>query len=541
MSNHQSFDYVVVGAGSSGCAVAGRLAEDPSCRVGLIEAGPPAEGRLFEVPALFVRQLKTMYDWDFHTEPEPWLGNRRTYLPRGRAVGGTSSMNSMLYVRGNRSDYDGWADAGAEGWSYHDVLPYFRRSEDNERGASEFHGTGGPLSVSDARAVHPLLDAWVAAAQEAGHPYNPDFNGANQDGVGIYQVTQRNGLRCSSALAFLTPVVEQGNLTVLDSQLALRIVFEGNRAIGVEIERGGRRQTVYAEQEVIVSAGTYQSPHLLMLSGVGPAQEIRAAGIPVVADVPEVGANLQDHAGSFLALPTRTAHSVLDGDTSAEEEQLYRTGYSPLTWVEAGMFLRSSPAVGWPDIQFHSALGLTIDEGLGVTDRSGISFGPYVARPQSRGWVKLRSPEPQAKPRIFHNFLSEQSDRDVLREGLRRALEIAEQPALAEHIEDLAAARAEGLIPPSDSDADLDAYMRRTTFAFYHPVGTCAIGTVTDSQLCVAGVENLRVADSSVIPYEPAGNTNAPAIMIGERAADFIRGRCSAKEDTVTAPGGTRS
>lgn len=501
-----TYDYIVVGAGSAGCAVAGRLAEDPSRRVAVIEAGPPAEGRIFTEPALFSRQLKSMYDWDFETEPEDWLGRRRNYLPRGRVVGGTSSMNTMLYVRGNRADYDAWPALGADGWSYDEVLPFFRRSEDNERGEDEFHAVGGPLRVSDARNVHPLLTAWVEAAEEAGFPANHDFNGPVQEGVGVYQVTQRDGRRCSSANAFLDPARAQANLTVLHSTLVLRLVWSGTHVIGVEVDHLGTRRTVYAEAEVIVSAGAYQSPHLLLLSGVGPADELRAAGVDPRVDLPGVGRNLQDHAGSMLALPTVTAH-LGSGDTS---------------WNEVGGFVRSNPDLEAPDLQFHAALGLSIDEGLGPAVRNGLSFGPYVARPESRGWVKLRTPEPYSKPRIQHNFLSEESDREKLRDGLRIALEIARQPALGDHIEDLRSTAAADLIPADVSDEALDEFIRRTAFAFYHPCGTCAIGAVTDPSLRVVGVDGLRVVDTSVMPRVNTGNTNAPAIMIGERAAHVI-------------------
>jgi choline dehydrogenase-like flavoprotein len=535
MNERETYDFVVIGAGSAGCAVAGRLSEDPQVRVAVIEAGPPSSGRLFDVPALFSRQLKSAYDWDFHTEPEPALGGRRNYLPRGRVVGGTSAMNTMLYVRGNRADYDGWAAAGATGWSYDAVLPAFRRSEDNERGADAYHGTGGPLTVSDARSVHPLLEGWVAAAREAGHSANDDFNGAEQEGVGIYQVTQRDGLRCSSARAFLEPARSRGNLAVLHSTLALRLIWNGDRAVGVLVDHAGQTRTIHAEAEIILAAGAYQSPHLLLLSGVGPAADLRAAGIEVIADLPEVGENLQDHCGSMLALPSTTAHPILSGSTAAEEARLYRDGDGPLTWTEVGGFLRSRPELQAPDLQFHAALGLSIDEGLGPSSRSGISFGPYVARPASRGWVRLRTPEPYSKPRIQHNFLTEEIDRAALRDGIRLALEISAQPALARHLGDASAAASEGLIPASDRTAAIDEFIRRTAFAFYHPCGTCAIGAVTDPALRVRGVEGLRVADASVMPRLITGNTNAPAIMIGERAAELITGRPPAASE-VPAP-----
>jgi choline dehydrogenase-like flavoprotein len=519
-----SYDYVVVGAGSAGCAVAGRLSEDSGSRVAVVEAGPPSTGRLFEIPALFSRQLKSFYDWDFETDPEPELNGRRKYLPRGRVVGGTSAMNTMLYVRGNRADYDGWAQLGATGWSYDEVLPFFIASEDNERGADEFHGVGGPLAVSDSRSVHPLLGAWVTAAEQAGHPATPDFNGAEQEGVGVYQVTQRDGLRCSSARAFLEPVLDRPNLTLLHSTLALRIVFDGARAVGLEVDHDGETRTITVSGELILSAGAYQSPHLLLLSGVGPASEIAEFGIPPILDLPGVGRELQDHAGCLLAYASRTNH-LLQGNTASLEDQLRATGYGPMTWAEVGGFVRSRADRPAPDLQFHAALGLSIDEGLHPATESGISFGPYVARPASRGSVRLRTAEPYSKPRIQHNFLTEESDRVRMRDGVRIAMEIARQPALAEHLADPQADAHRGLVPVHDSDQAIDEYIRRTAFAFWHPCGTCAIGTVTDPELRVHGLDNVRVADASVMPRLITGNTNAPSIMIGERAAGLITGR----------------
>jgi choline dehydrogenase len=520
----ESYDYVIVGAGSAGCAVAGRLSEDRGARVAVIEAGPPSSGRLFQIPGLFSRQLKSFYDWDFETEPEPWLGRRRAYLPRGRVVGGSSAINTMLYIRGNRADYDHWAELGATGWSYDDVLPYFLKSEDNERGGDAFHGTGGPLRVSDARSVPPLLLDWVAAAQEARHPPTPDFNGAEQTGVGVYQLTQRDGRRCSSARAFLDDAAERPNFTLLHSTLALRIVWEGARAAGLEVDHLGETRTIHVEGELILSAGAYQSPHLLLLSGVGPAQDIDGFGITPVLDLPGVGANLQDHVGSLLAYTSTTPH-LLSGSTAAAEAELLETGYGPMSWTEVGGFLATRDDLRAPDLQFHAALGISLDEGLTPATESGISFGPYVARPESRGTVTLRTPEPYSKPRIRHNFLTEESDRAATRDGVRMAMEIARQPALAKHLRDPRAEAQRGLIPLDDSDSAIDDYLRRTAFAFWHPCGTCAIGEVTDPQLRVHGLDNVRVADASVMPRELTGNINAPCIMIGERAAAFIRGQ----------------
>ena len=523
----EAYDYVIVGAGSAGSAAAGRLSEDPDARVAVIEAGPPADGRLFQIPALFSRLLKSHYDWDFETEPEPWLGRRRAYLPRGRVVGGSSSLNTMLYVRGNPADYDHWAELGATGWSYEDVLPFFMRSEDNERGADDFHGVGGPLSVSNARSVHPLLEDWVAAAQEAGHPANPDFNGSQQAGVGVYQLTQRDGRRCSSARAFLQPALERGNVTLLHSTLALRIVWDGAQATGLEVDHLGETRTIRIEGELILAGGAYQSPHLLLLSGVGPAAEIESFGIRSVLDLPGVGRNLQDHAGSLLAFTSTTPH-LLGPSTAEAEGELLSTGDGPMNWTEVGGFVSTPGSGGPPDLQFHAALGISLDEGLTPATESGISFGPYVARPASRGSVTLRTAEPYSKPRIRHNFLTEESDRVATRDGVRIAMEIARQPALAAHLSDPASDAQRGLLPRDDTDSAIDEYLRRTTFAFWHPCGSCAIGEVCDPQLRVHGLDNVRVADASVMPREITGNTNAACIMIGERAAAFIQGRDAA-------------
>lgn len=522
-SQAEASDYVVIGAGSAGCIVASRLSEDPDVTVALVEAGAPSVGRLFEIPAVYGQQYKTTHDWDFLSEPEPGLNGRRTYLPRGRGVGGTGAMNSMLYVRGNAWDYDHWRELGADGWGYADVLPYFKRSEDNERGENAYHGVGGPLTVSDARSVHPLLSGWCEAAVDAGHPETDDFNGVQQEGVGIHQVTQRDGLRCSSYVAFLKPALERPNLTVLSSTLVRRVVLDGTRVTGVEVESGGNIRTIGVHGEVIVSAGAYQTPQILLLSGIGPADELRAAGIEPLVDLPDVGRNLQDHAGMLVSYRTTTPQ--LDLDTSALEEELRRDGTGPMTWNEGGAFVFSSRPAPAPDLQFHAALGRFKDEGLApqFADVMSLSFGPYVARPASRGTVTLRNALPHAKPRILHNFLAEEDDRARLRDGLRMALEVAEQPALAGHIPDRAAAIADGTAPASSDDADLDAFMRAAVFSFFHPCGSCAIGPVLDPELRVRGVDGLRVADASAMPTLVTGNTNAPTMMIGERAAEFVR------------------
>jgi choline dehydrogenase len=517
------YDYVVVGSGSAGCAVAARLSEDPDVSVAVIEAGPPARGRLFEVPALFSQQLKTVYDWDLETEPEPHFGGRRAYLPRGRVVGGTSSMNTMLYVRGHRFDYDSWAALGNAGWTYDDVLPYFKMSEDNQRGEDEFHGVGGPLTVSDPLFVHPLLDAWLAAASKAGHAWNEDFNGAEQDGVGRYQMTTRDGLRCSSAVAFLNPALSRPNVTLLSSTLALRITFAGTRATGLEVDHLGDIRTIRVDRELIVSAGAYMSPHLLLQSGVGPADELSAGGVQPLHDLPDVGRNMQDHAGCFLSFFSDTP-PVLGPDTSQEEQLLRSGGGGPMAWTEVGGFLRSSDDVPAPDIQVHAALGIVRDQGLAAPLEPGMSFGPYVARPQSRGFVRMRHANPYAKPRIVHNYLDDEDDRVRLRSGLRLCMDIARQSELTSLLTgDLGSAADAGLAPSADTDEALDDFIETQSFSFYHPSGTCMMGKVVDEELKLHGLDNVRVADTSIMPTLVTGNTNAPAIMIGERAAAFVQ------------------
>jgi choline dehydrogenase len=519
----ERYDYVIVGAGSAGCAAAAAISQDPDVSVAVVEAGPPARGRLFEIPRLFGLQLKTTFDWDFQTEPEPMLEGRRCYLPRGRVLGGTSSMNTQLYVRGNQADYDSWRDElGLTGWGYEDVLPVFRRHEDNERGEDEYHGIGGQLRVSDARSVDPLLLAWVEAALQAGHPANPDFNGPRQEGVGVYQLTQRDGLRWSSAKAFLEPAAERPNVTVYPLTQALGIRWDGDRAIGVDVDAASTVRTIGVERELIISAGAYLSPQLLLLSGVGPADELRLAGIAPVVDLPDVGRNLRDHPGCFISLASRTVEPP-KVDTAADEELLRREGRGPMTWSEAGAFVKSAAELAVPDLQFHAALGLVKEEGLSAGLDPGLGFGPYVCKPVATGSVQLRSAVPYAKPRIRHNYLTDPSDHALLRTGVRMAMHIARQPALRDHLEDLGAAARAGLAPSTDTDEAIDEFIGGNAFSFYHPSGSCSMGKVVDSELRVHGLANVRVADASVIPTGLTGNLNAPAIMIGERVGDFVR------------------
>ncbi len=525
MSAH---DYVIVGAGSAGCVLAARLTEDPDVSVLLIEAGPPDDKDMIHVPAAFGSLFKTDVDWDYATFPEAGCNNRMMYMPRGKTLGGSSSINAMVYIRGNRLDYDGWRDAGNPGWGFDDVLPYFKRSEDNERGESEYHGTGGPLSVSESRSNNPMADAWVEAAVEAGLERNEDFNGAAQDGVGRYQVTQRNGMRCSTAVAFLHPVAERPNLTIETRAHVHRVLFDGTKAVGVVAERNGELAEVRAEREVLLCAGAYNSPQLLLLSGVGPAEELAQREIESVVDLPEVGRNLQDHVQVGGIWTTEEPVSLILGAEPEYQEAFEARGEGPLTSnvAESGGFWRSRDDLDAPDMQFHCAPVMFVDEGLGDPVAHGISFGVCLLTPESTGSVTLRSNDPTAKPAIRHNFYGEQADVDRVTVGLRKVYEIARQDALAPYCREL------WLGAESDSDADLRTYMGQRSQVLYHPAGTCAMGTVVDHELKVHGTEGLRVVDCSVMPRVVRGNTNAPTIMIGERAADLISGAPSAAGST---------
>ncbi|MGW5517770.1 GMC family oxidoreductase [Nocardia africana] len=510
------YDYVVVGAGSAGCVLAARLSENPEVQVALIEAGPRDTAEEIHIPVAFPALFKGPLDWDLDTEPEAGLYGRRAYLPRGRMLGGSSSMNAMIYIRGARADYDGWAASGAEGWSYDEVLPYFLRAEDNERGKDAYHGVGGPLSVSDGRSLNPLGEAFLAAAEQAGYGRNDDFNGATQIGVGRYQLTQRNGMRCSASVAYLHPALERPNLTVFTDTLAHKVVFDGDRATGVLIGRGAETELIAARREVVLSAGAYGSAHLLLLSGVGPADAIAPFGIEVLRELP-VGQNLQDHPAVFLNF--RTERESLMTALSPENLALLQTeGRGPLTSNvgEAGGFFETRPGLAGPDVQFHQAPVLFHEEGMGPAVAHGFGFGPCVISPTSRGEVTLRSADPATAPRIRHNYFDTDADRAAMIAGLRIGLDLAAQPALRE------VTTGEFSVPASDSDDDLLDFARRTAQTLYHPTSTCAIGSVVDAQLRVRGLEGLRVADASVMPTVVRGNTNAPTIMIAEKAADLI-------------------
>jgi choline dehydrogenase-like flavoprotein len=512
-------DYVIVGAGSAGCVLAGRLSEDPDVSVLLLEAGGPDSAAELHVPAMFPLAFKSSLDWDLYGEEEPGLGRRRLYLPRGRVIGGSSSINAMIYLRGHRADFDQWSEDGCAGWSYDEVLPYFKRSEDNERGESEFHGVGGPLAVSDSRSLCPLVDVQLEAAVEAGYELIDDLCVDRPEGVARWQLTQRDGMRCSAADAFLHPAKDRPNLEIRDFVFVERLVFEGDRAVGVEVVRNGVRETVRAEREVIVSAGTYQSPVLLMLSGIGPAGDLGVFGIPVRQDLP-VGENLQDHC--MVNINYLTDEPGLFGIFTPENFALLESeGRGPLTsnYPEAGGYFTTRSGLPAPDVEFHFAAAPFFDEGLSPPPDNGYAFGPVIIKPTSRGKVGLRTPMADSKPTVRCNFLTTEEDRASILAGVRIALEIAAQPPLT------AIAREPLSVPASDSEKDIFDWVERASQTVYHPTSTCAMGAVVDAELRVYGVEGLRVVDASVMPTITRANTNAATIMIAEKASDMILGK----------------
>jgi choline dehydrogenase len=519
-------DYVIVGAGSAGCVLAARLSEDPGVEVLLIEAGGSDRHPNVKIPAGFQKQFRTKRDWDLGTEAEPHCEGRSLYMPRGKGLGGSSSMNAMLYVRGHPLDYEKWAANGATGWGWDGMRPYFLRAEDNARGESEHHATGGPLRVEDERSPRQLTSHFLDSCQAAGIPRIADYNGPEQDGAAIAQVTQRNGRRWSTADAYLRPALRRRNLSVISGAHVTGVEIQGGRATGVRYRRRGREQVARAKREVILAAGALASPQLLMLSGIGPAQQLQGLGIPVVVDLPGVGENLQDHPYLVSVWDVPGGGSLADAESPKAllEYLLRRSGPLTSSVAEAIAFVRSRPGLAQPDLQFHFAPTYFVDNGFQEYDGHAITMGPALVAPRSRGWVRLRSANPADKPRILTNTLAEQEDVATLIAGTRLTREIAAA-------EPFASALGRELFPGIDisNDDDLADDLRRRVELLFHPVGTCRMGSdedaVVDPELRVSGVEALRVVDASIMPIVPSGNTNAPTIAVAERAADVIAGK----------------
>jgi choline dehydrogenase-like flavoprotein len=517
------YDYVIVGAGSAGCVLANRLSEDPATRVLLLEAGPADRKLEIHVPTAWIKLFKTRYDWNYASEPDRALAGRSFHYPRGRVLGGTSSMNAQMYLRGHRSDYDRWAALGNAGWGYEQVLPYFRRAERNQRGPSAWHGADGPLDVADQRDPSPLSEAFVQAGVAAGLARNDDFNGAELDGVGLVQVNQRRGRRCSSAVAYLRPARHRRNLTVVTGAHATRVVVERGRAAGVDYVSGGRAAQARAAREVLLSAGTIASPQLLLLSGIGPAAELGAHGIPVVRDLPGVGRNLQDHTVAPMRVRINRPLSLASAESPRNLASYLtrRRGMMTSNVIEAVAFARSRPGLDAPDLELMFGPVLWIDpDDVAMPSEHGVTVAPVVLRPRSRGTVELRSPDPFEQPAIRLNVLSDPDGEDlrVLREGIRLARRILDTDPLRGHLAERP--------PPGPRDEDVAAYVRANAQTAYHATSTCAMGVddqaVVDPELRVRGIDGLRVVDGSVLPAINSAHPNAPIVMIAEKAADLI-------------------
>lgn len=523
----ESFDYIVIGGGSGGSAVAGRLSVDGTRRVCLLEAGGRNNNVFVKTPG-FMPFIPNASNYKFDTVPQKGLNGRIGYQPRGKGLGGSSAINAMVYIRGNRWDYDNWAGMGCTGWSYDDVLPYFRKAESNERGADAFHGGGGPLFVSNQRGPNPTSEAFVEATGELQLRRNDDFNGEAQEGFGLYQVTQRDGERWSAARAYVEPIREQGNIDIRTNTLVEKLVIEEGRVTGVQIRQGKTSQTLWARKGVILSAGAFNSPQILMLSGIGPAKHLKEHGIEVVLDKPAVGTNLQDHIDYVSGWETQsdvpiggTLKGTLKMAAAVIEHRRKRTGRMTTPYAEGGGFWTVTPGAPAPDVQWHFVPAILEDHGREQVKAHGFSLHACVLRPESHGTVKLGSSDAADAPVIDPNFLDDDRDIAVMREGVRLSHRIADAPALQEY-----GPTDRHPIDLNDDDA-LDHLIRERSDSVYHPVGTCRMGVdedaVVDPTLKLKGLDGLWIADASIMPKLVSGNTNAPSIMIGERCADFIK------------------
>jgi choline dehydrogenase len=521
MENKTYYDYIIVGAGSAGCVLANRLSADASVKVLLLEAGLPDQQMEIHIPLAFAKLFKTAYDWAYYTTPQTKLNNRKLFWPRGKVLGGSSSINAMIYIRGHHQDYDYWQALGNEDWGFDKVLHYFRKSENQERGESFYHGVGGPLNVADLRSINPLSRAFVSAAEELGFALNQDFNGAEQDGFGFYQVTQKDGKRCSAAAGYISPILSRPNLTVKTQTHVTKLLIEANKVIGIAYLSDGKEEKVYINREVILSAGAINSPQILMLSGIGQADELKSLDIDVVCDLPGVGKNLQDHLFLSVAYACKEPVSLASAETPENIAEFIQHGQGPLTSNvgEAGGFIRTNSNVTQPDIQFHFGPVYYLNHGFVKPEGHGLSIGPTLICPESVGYIKLESKDPLSAPIIEPCYLTSQKDMDSLVAAVKVVKEMVTTKAFQPYC-------GEPVCSKLATDQEIEDFVRETVETLYHPIGTCKMGSdklaVVDSKLKVHGINNLRIVDASVMPRIVAGNTNAPVIMIAEKAADLI-------------------